>query len=183
MSIKVIAPSELRTPQIGGVSDKTYTTGTYAVDEKGTLYIRAKVYPGTASVTGVRWTVLYPYPVSNVITRGYYSHDLSDSPSHAATRIAITQFPQLTAVTHYGWAAVRGVTKYKAATTNPIWIDGVGLQISTTDNRLNCFSMLATTSTIRLAVGFSLSENGVTTGTLTAGTTINISLDGKGHGA
>jgi hypothetical protein len=61
MAIKVIAPEELRTAQVGGVADKKYTTGTYAVDNTGTLYIRAQVIPGTASVTGVRWTVLYPY--------------------------------------------------------------------------------------------------------------------------
>jgi hypothetical protein len=108
---------------------------------------------------------------------------MSDSPEHATPRIAIAQFSMLTAVTHYGWAAVRGVTKYRAATTNPIWDDGAGLMIATTDNRLNAYSMLATTTVIRKTVGISLQVNGTVGSTMTAGTTINIMLDGKGHGA
>jgi len=134
-------------------------------------------------VTGAKYTVLYPITVGASITVGEFSHDMTDSDEHARGKIGVTQFSQMTAVTHYGWACVRGQTKYLTATTNTLWTAGVSLVISTTDNRLNNGARIATTSMVRDKVGISLEENGISTGGLTTGTTISIMLDGIGYGA
>lgn len=175
MAIKNIAPNALTAGVVGGTSPENYGVGTVynAPDEK--KYILAKVIPGTGSVTGARQTLVVPYVTSNVHTKGEYTHDLTDTASRFQTKAGIQKFSMMTAVTHYGWVQVEGSAEYLTATTNPIWLDGNGLAVSTTDNRLNAVSMATTSNLITVCAIAEENNTGLSTGT-----SVSIRLTGGG---
>jgi len=144
MAIKNIAPYQLGAVQVGGPTDKQFTKGEVRVDNAGRTFVRAQVIPGTSSVTGAKHTFVSPYSSSNVHTPGEYTHDLSDSASALQGRIGIQKFSMMTAVTHHGWVQTGGPAKYLTATTDPVWVDGAYLFVSTTDNQLNPLDVSST---------------------------------------
>jgi len=181
MAIKNIAPEELETVQVGGSTDKSFTTGELRVDNAGRKYIRGKIMVDTGSVTGAKHTLVVPYVASNVHTPGQYCHDLTDTASALQSRAGVTKFSQMTAVTHFGWVQVSGPAKYLAATTNANWLDGAKVFVSTTDNRINA---LAVASTGNAVTGINLTEVGIAMQNnigMTTGVTVSVWLNGQGY--
>ena len=185
MAIKNIAPFELTTVQVGGPTDKQFTKGEIRVDNAGRKYIRAKVIPGTGSVTGAKHTIVVPYCSSNVHTPGEYTHDLTDTASALQTLTGIQKFSMMTAVTHHGWVQVKGPAKYLTAATNTAWVDGSWLYVSTTDNRLNNLNVASTENAVAginlTKCAIALENNGVSGGTMATGVTKSIWLIGNGY--
>lgn len=181
MTIKNIAPYQLDEVQVGGEGDQQFVTGEMREDNAGRLFIRAKMLPDTSSVTGAKWTVVYPSSESNVWTRGEYASDLSDSASALQSMSGIQQFSRMTAVTHYGWVQVRGQTQHLAASTDALWVDGAFLYVSTTDKILRALNVASTgnavTATFMTKIAIALENNvGMATGV-----TKSINLLGIGY--
>lgn len=186
MSFKNIAPEELESVQVGGAVDRSFTTGEMRVDNAGRTYIRAKLSTDTGSVTGAKHTLVGPRSVSNVHTPGEYAHDLSDVASAFQTMCGVTKFSRMTAVTHFGWVQIKGPAKYLTASTNPNWLDGAWLYVSTTDKRIRALPVASTGNavTVRNLTKFAIAmeNNGASGGTMTTGVTKSIFLLGAGYG-
>ncbi len=181
MTIKNIAPYQLDEVQVGGEGDQQFTTGEMREDTEGRLFIRAKLMPDTGSVTGAKWSVVYPSSESDVWSRGEFCSDLSDCADALKSRSGIQQFSRMTAVTHYGWVQVRGQTVHLTAVTDPVWLDGAILYVATTDKIIHPLNPASTgnavTAQFMTKVGIALEDNDG----LATGTTKSIFLDGIGY--
>ncbi len=175
MAIKNIAPNALTACVVGGTSPENFGVGTVIDGPDEKKYIMAKIIPGTASVTGARQTLVVPYVTGNVHTKGEYTHDLTDTAGRLRRMAGIQKFSMMTAVTHYGLVQIEGSAEYLTATTNPLWLDGNPLSISTTDNRLNASSMATTSELVSMCAIAEEDNIGVT-----VGTSVSIRLLGVG---
>lgn len=176
MAIKNIAPETLTAVKVGGTGPDNHGVGTIHQSHDGKMYIKAKIIPGTGSVTGRKQSLVVPYYTSDVHTDGEFTHDLTDSPTNAQTLAGVQMFSMMTAVTHYGWVQYRGSVKYYGATTNPAWLDGASLVVSTTDNRLNASAATTTYGDLHLRVAVAEANN-----TAVAAASVSIRLLGQGY--
>jgi hypothetical protein len=176
MSIKNIAPDTLTTVLVGGTTPENHGIGTMHDGEDGKMYIKAKIIPGSSSVTGHKQSLVVPYYTSDAHTIGEFTHDLSDCPTNAQTLAGVQMFSMMTAVTHYGWVQVRGSVAFSGAVTNPIWVDGASVVVSTTDNRLNSTAATTTYGDLHLRVAVAEANN-----TAVAASSVAIRLLGQGY--
>jgi hypothetical protein len=177
MAIKNIAPATLTAVKVGGIGPDDHGVGTMHQSHDGKMYIKAKIIPGTGSVTGHKQSLVVPYYTGDAHTAGEFTHDLTDCPTNSQQLAGVQMFSMMTAVTHYGWVQVRGEVQFSGATTNPLWLDGVNLIVATTDNQLTPKALTATTfSEIYLRVGLAEANN-----TALTASSVSIRLLGEGY--